>query len=305
QTFLTVASSPLSLSFSNDAMGLVAGGAAGHAYDEGADGEIAATTDRGASWSTLRVPTSSQIDDVAFPTANVGFALDNKRGVWKTTDGGVRWSALATGASNPFWLAAPATTTVLLIGKRGVKRSTDGGKSFRPVHTNVMISTKRQRTVKLSKLVLTDARTIPSAVLAWGSRLVESTTAGRTWRSIPLPLAHRPIDNVSFVSPTTGYILQGNFRLFFTRTRGRRWREIYSTGTSNPDEQISFSSAQNGYIGPGLARATGSDFDFVDVLHTTNGGKSWQPQIISGQGGDILATPGVAYFDDTLFFSPS
>ena len=262
-------------------------------------GQIASTTDAGASWSILRVPTSSDIDDVAFPTANIGFALDDNGDLHKTTDGGVSWSALDTGVSNPSVLAAPGPTTVLLIGQ-GVNRSTDGGSNFRLVQTKVAVSTRPKRTMKLSKFALSESQTIPGAVLAWGSRLIESTTSGRTWQSIRLPLAGRSIDDVSFVSPTTGYVLQKGFRVFFTRNRGRKWIEIKSTGV-NDLGGVSFSSAQNGYVEVG--GPVHNDFGLIDVLHTTNGGKSWQPQIIAGQGGQVLATPGVAYFTSALTFA--
>ncbi len=309
QTFSSVVSNRLSFAFSDDGWGLRAGGAAGHAYSTGDDGQIAATTDRGASWSILRVPTSSAIYDIAFPTANTGYALDDNGDLYKTIDGGVSWASLDTGVSNldfrayPSVLAAPSANTVLLIGIKGVNRSTDGGNNFSFVQTNVVISTKPKRTMQLSKLALSGSQAIQGAVLAWGSRLIESTTSGKTWQSIPLPLAHQSIDDVSFVSPTTGYALQG-FRVFFTRTRGRKWTEIESVDVDNVDV-ISFSSAQNGYLadnGP-LNNTGNNNFGLIDLLRTTNGGKSWQPEIIDGQGGQILATPGVDYFTGGLAFS--
>lgn len=304
QTFTSVYSSRFSFAFwSSDGVGLRAGGSAGNAYSTGAGGQIAATTNGGASWSILRVPTSSTIDDIAFPTASTGYALDDGGFLHKTSNGGHSWASLDTGVSNPSALAAPGTNTVLLIGTHGVSRSTDGGNNFHSVHTKVTISTKPRRTVKLSKFTVSESQTIRGAVLAWGSRLIESTTLGRTWRSVPVPLAHRSIGDVSFVSPTTGYVRQG-FRVFFTRTRGRKWTEIESLGTNFLGRgigAISFSSVQNGYAV--VAGPVNNNFGLVDLLHTTNGGRSWQPEIIDGQGGQILATPGSDYFLSGLTFT--
>ncbi len=302
QTFSSVVSSRLSFVVTqNPGEFLQAGGAAGYAYTPGKSGEISATTDGGASWRILRVPTPIDIDDVSFPTTNLGYALDKKGGLYRTKNGGVSWSALDTGVSNPSMVAAPGGKTVLLIGNYGVNRSTDRGNGFNPVRTKVVISTKPKRTMKLSKIALDESRTIPSAVLAWGYRLIESSTSGRTWQSIPLPLPRRSLDDVSFVSPTTGYVLQQGSRLFFTRNRGRKWTEIRSTGVNNLSG-VSFSSAQDGYVDIGGGNIN-TNFDLTDLLHTTNGGRSWQPQIITGHfAGHILATPGVAYFVCGLTF---
>jgi photosystem II stability/assembly factor-like uncharacterized protein len=299
QTFSSVYSSRFSFAFSTNGVGLRAGAAAGHAYSTGDGGQIAATTNGGASWSILRVPTSSDIGDIAFPTASTGYALDQDGFLHKTTNGGVSWSSLNTGVSNPSALATSGAKTVLLIGP-GVNRSTDGGNNFRSVQTKVAISTKPKRTMKLSKFALSESQTIRGAILAWGNRLIESTTSGRTWRSIPLPLAHRSLNDVSFVSPTTGYVLQGGFRVFFTRNRGRKWTEIESVGVPSLGG-ISFSSARTGYVeenGP-----VNNNFGLIDVLHTTNGGRTWQPEIIAGQGGQVLATPGFDYFTSGVTFS--
>ena len=297
QTFSSVVSSRLSFLLSPNDAGLRAGGAAGDAYAEGQGGEIAATVNGGASWSILRVPTASAIDDVAFPTQSVGYALDDAGFLHKTADGGTTWAALNTGVAGPSTVAAPNANTVLLIGPHGASRSTDGGINFNTVQTRIVFSTKPRRATKLSKLSLFQSETISGTVLAWGSQLIESTTSGRTWKAIPLPLPKRSLDGVSFVNATTGYVIQRGSHLFFTRNRGRNWKEIQSVG-SNVLGGVSFSSPQNGYVE--LSGAINNTFDLIDVLRTTNGGRSWQPEIIDGEGGEVLATPGVDYFASGL-----
>ena len=304
QTFSSVVSSRLSFTWSQFGAGLVPGGASGDAYGTGAGGQIAVTTNAGASWSTLRVPTGSAIDDVAFPTASTGYALDDAGFLHKTTDGGVSWASLDTGVGNPAAVAAPGANTVLLLGAGtgGVSRSTDGGNNFHTVGGKVVISTNPKRTMKLSRIALNTSQTIPGAVLAWQSRLIESTNSGRTWQSIPLPLPGRSIGDVSFVTPTTGYVIQTGSRVFFTRNRGRKWNEIDSIGVGELDV-ISFSSVGNGYVETVGAGSLNGDFTNIDVLHTTNGGRSWQAQVIVGQGGDVVATPSADYFMSDMTFS--
>ncbi len=302
QSFPSVVSGQLPFKWSDNGFGLVPGAQPGSAYGTGTQGQVAVTTNSGASWSTVRVPTASAIDDVAFPTASTGYALDDAGFLHKTTDGGVSWASLNTGVSQPSIVATPGGNTVLLIngGSGGVARSTNGGNSFQPVRGNVVISTKPKRTVKLSRLSLGSYQTIRGAVLAWQNRLIESTTSGRTWRSIPLPLPHRAIGDVSFVTPTTGYVLQRGSRLFFTRNSGRKWTEINTIGVGGLG-WVSFSSARNGYVE--VNGFLNGNFNRMDVLHTTNGGRSWQPEVIAGQGGKIVAASGADYFIDDLTFS--
>jgi photosystem II stability/assembly factor-like uncharacterized protein len=299
QTFASVVSSQLSFTDSPDGVGLVPGGAPGYAYDTGDSGQIAVTTNAGTSWSTLRVPTSIAIDDVAFPNASTGYALDDSGYLHKTTDAGISWASLDTGVANPTAVAAPGANTVLLFdgGSGGVSRSTDGGNNFHTVGGKVVISTKPKRTMKLSKLALNDSQTIPGAVLAWQNRLIQSTNSGRTWQSIPLP--GRSLTDVSFVTPTTGYVIQNDNRVFFTRNRGRKWTEINSIGVGGL-ATVSFSSVRNGYVVDNGSQS--GAFANIDVLHTTNGGKSWQPQFVIGQGGDVLSTPSADYFLSDLTF---
>src|SRR5207247_756576 len=49
---------------------------------------IAATTDGGASWSALRVPTSDAIVDVTFPAGGTGYAVDGSGTVFRTSTAG-------------------------------------------------------------------------------------------------------------------------------------------------------------------------------------------------------------------------
>jgi hypothetical protein len=104
---------------------------------------------------------------------------------------------------------------------------------------------------------------------------------------------------VSFVTPTTGYVIQNDNRVFFTRNRGRKWTEINSIGVGGL-ATVSFSSVRNGYVVDNGSQS--GAFANIDVLHTTNGGKSWQPQVVIGQGGDVLSTPSADYFLSDLTF---
>jgi photosystem II stability/assembly factor-like uncharacterized protein len=299
QTFPNVISTDLGFDLNPAGAGIVAGGTAGSAYITGAKGQIAATVNDGASWSLLRVPTSNEVVDVAFPTTSTGFELESDGTLRTTTNGGVAWASQDTGVSNAAALAATSTQNVLLIGGRGIFRSTDGGSSFAAVTSKVVLATKPKVTISVRKLELASSQTVGGTVLAWGdSGLFESTNGGGAWKHIPGPLPKGSLTSISFVSPSTGYVMDNSQRVFFTRNSGRKWTQLETLDF--PDlASLSFSSASDGLVALGNYGWNNPDFASVDVLATTNGGKSWQPEVIDGeQAGSILATPGVDYYDE-------
>jgi photosystem II stability/assembly factor-like uncharacterized protein len=297
-TFSNVISSDLGFTLNSGGAGIVAGGAAGSAYIPGTNGQIAATANDGASWGLLRAPTTNDVQDVAFPNTSTGFELESDGTLRTTSDGGVAWASQDTGVSSASALAATSTQNVLLIGPRGVNRSTDGGSSFSRVTSKVVLASKPKRTTTVAKLALTSSETVGDTVFAWGaSGLFESTNGGGTWKLIPKPLPKGSLVSVSFVSASTGYAMDNSQRLFFTRNSGRKWTQLESVGYPSL-ASLSFSSASDGLVALGNSNLS-NDFNSIDVLATTNGGKSWQPEVIDGeQAGSILATPGADYYDE-------
>ena len=282
---------------------LRAGGTTGDAYLLGQNGQIEATTNSGATWSVLRTPSDNEIVDAAFPTTSTGYVVTADDNVLrKTADGGTTWSSLDAGVSNSTQLAAPAAGTLLLIGPTGIRRSTDGGQTFTKVNGTVTEPStgkgKHKRTPKgpkVSSLKLTQSLTIGHIVFAYSTTAAfESTNSGAAWRAVPLPTKTK-ITQLSFVSATTGYVLDRAGDVLVTHNRGGTWTKLFTLGTDV--QQISFANAQNG-----LAAIGGGSFpdEFApDVLATTNGGKTWQPEVIDGEGdGDVLATPTKDYFAD-------
>jgi len=299
QTFPNVISSDLGFDLNTSGAGILAGGVAGSAYIPGASGRIAATTNDGASWSLLRVPTTNDVSDVAFPTTSDGFELESDGTLRTTTNAGVSWASQDTGVSGAVALAATSPENVLLIGPRGVNRSTDGGSSFSSVSGKVVLAAKPKRTTTVGKLGLANSQTVGGTVLAWGrSGLFESTNGGGAWKLTPGPLPKGHLVSVSFVSPSTGYAMDNSERVFFTRNRGRKWTQLETIGWPALTS-LSFSSASDGLVALSGYDFDNPDFNSVDVLATTNGGKTWQPEVIDGeQAGTILATPAADYYDE-------
>jgi photosystem II stability/assembly factor-like uncharacterized protein len=231
------------------------------------------TTDAGETWTRIGVPTPNAVQDVAFPTASLGYALDAGGGLFRTTNGGVAWSILDTGTRQaPQAIFAPDSRVVLLIGPRGMFRSTDGGETFARLRHPVV----RVRT-------LVNAERAGTGVLAYGPRVIAlSTNKGRTWRRIVRPTQQAEVVSASFVSAKRGYVLETDGRAYTTRDAGKHWTELVALGHST-GRQFAFSDARNGWLALGIGPAT--------LLRTTDGGRSWRPQIIGNTGDPIVAAP--------------
>jgi photosystem II stability/assembly factor-like uncharacterized protein len=269
------------------------------AYIPGHGGRIAATTDGGASWLVLRLPTADPIVDVAFPRGEIGYAVDESGTVFRTTTAGRTWSVESSDPPAPAALVAPGANTVLLVGSGGVRRSTDAGRSFRALSATVVVRRNgKKRSVRLSLFrLLAAALSHGAVVFAYGEDLLRSTDAGVRWTLIPRPLPRHPVEAVSFVSASTGYELSDGL-LFFTQDSGRHWRQIASVPTKDVGEgtEISFSSVSDGYV---LSNYPGEDG--LLPFRTEDGGRTWIPEALHASAvaatgtGDYLNGRGLFY----------
>jgi photosystem II stability/assembly factor-like uncharacterized protein len=246
------------------------------AYVPSHSGLIAATTNGGASWGAMRVPTSSTIEDVAFPTTAVGYAVNEAGTVFRTANSGLSWSILNSGGGIPSALLAPKEGTVVLVGPTGLRRSTNAGASFASVAGTVVLGKRHHKTLqrRLSAFPLfAGGQTVGSAMIAWGDEAIESLDGGAHWKLIPRPLKHGNIESLSFVTPSSGYAVSLQ-RLFFTRNGGRSWKELDSMGNEALGGQgtIAFSSVEDGYA---MFAGGGNR-----VLRTSDGGRTWIPETL-------------------------
>lgn len=232
----------------------------------GANGVLARTQDGGATWTTVGVPTTGVVLDASFPNPDLGFAIDSSGGAFKTVNGGASWQILDPGASAGLaGVLALDPNSVLLIGPRGVRRSVDGGTSFE------FVGDKDVRNVRL-----VNAEPAGGAVLAYGGDALRiSADGGRTWKRVRLPKRDANVRDADFLTARVGYILTTDGRLWRTRNAGRRWEQLSALGTGGSG--VSFSTARTGYVTVNdFAPAVGGY-----VFHTVNGGKSFEPQLVS------------------------
>jgi photosystem II stability/assembly factor-like uncharacterized protein len=231
----------------------------------GPNGTLARSTDGGSTWSELGVSTSEDVLDVSFADAFVGYAVDAAGAAFRTDNGGVSWQILNTGYSaTPQAVLALDTRTVLLVGGRGILRSTDGGDTFSRVRARIVAAAR-----------LFNADRAEGRVFAYGSKnIVASTNLGRTWKKVLRP-RKALLASLDFVGARIGLVLGQDGQVFKTRNGGRRWRDLSAVG-SDDATGMSFSSESRGY----LALSRFGDDSSGYLLRTTDGGRTWRPQLV-------------------------
>ena len=238
----------------------------GVAFASGAGGTLAKTTNGGQSWSDVGVATSGNVVGVSFPTPAFGYALDDAGSLLKTANGGASWSLLNTGTpTQQIALLALDANRVLLVGPRGLRRSTDGGATFLPVPGSAVPAA-----------ALNDIEAVPGAVIAsGGQRILISTNGGKSFGAVKRP-TKSTLRAVRFVSGRRGYALDVAGRVWSTANRGRHWTQLVGTGTLTASG-MAFSASGRGYL---LTDSFGTQRGGF-VLKTSDGGRTWHPQLVS------------------------
>jgi photosystem II stability/assembly factor-like uncharacterized protein len=267
-SFVPVSDQALAGSFSR-----LRSGSASLALAPGQSGKLARSTDGGRHWSTTQLPTSEDLRDVWFVDDQVGFALDAGGAVLRTLDGGGGWSAIGAGGAGigvrANALYAVDQNVVLLFGPRGVRRSTSSTTpSFDPVDSKVANAT-----------TLTDYDSAGGAVFAYGRKgVIVSRNDGASWKRVKRPVKNARYRNVDFITDKRGFALLESGRLFKTGNAGKSWSEVVGTGT-NRGYDLSFGDAGNGYLSVDRFGRSGGRQAWI--LHTSDGGASWRPQLLA------------------------
>ena len=247
------------------------------AYAGGSLGALVRTGDAGQTWSRVSPPTEADLRALAAAGPNRLYVYSADGSLRRSDNGGQSYRLLNAGTFRPLGIAAIDPDRLVLLG-RGLALSTNAGGSFQRARGQVA----RER--------LFAADRAGNAFLVYGARAVYQTAdLGTHWQRVRRP-NRREIIDVDFVDPNHGYLLASDRTLWRTSDRGRHWRLVPSIGSRV--YAIEFSSRTDGYAVPsfGSLRSKGV------VLRTTDGGRSWRPQLVSPQAlGAVESSVGVDY----------
>ena len=111
------------------------------------------------------------MQDTSFTTADSGYALDQRGGLFRTANGGATWQPIDPGTTAAPRAVITTGDVVLLAGPRGVRRASAGGEFS-----------------LIGRAAVDPFDRAGSAIFAYGARtIIRSTNRGRRWTTIKLP----------------------------------------------------------------------------------------------------------------------
>ena len=224
-------------------------------------------TNGGVNWTTVGCSDYGDRSVMRrFPLPADGYAIDAIGGAFRTVNGGCQLADPLTRVfgrrRQPCW--RPIPTPSLLVGPTGVRRSTDGGGTF---------GDGDDKDVKKARLNQRQAGGRRNPRLRAPKPLCVSTNSGADVEEGRTAEEDRRSSTPSFVSAQRGFILtRHHTSCCGPRTEVAGWTTVSAIGTAK-GYAISFSSLASGFVS--VQNPSGL------VLHTTDGGASWQPQLIS------------------------
>ncbi len=239
---------------------------------------ISLTSDGGATWRSVGIPTPRGISAAAFADATTGYVQDDGGTLRRTVNGGASWQILDPGpaAGRLQGIVTLTPTRVLLITSAGVARSVDGGETVNLVSSPVL-----RRSKVIRRGILSASGSGPRAYIAGRSGLLVTTNGGSTWREARLPrIGNRvpAIAKADCIAPGGCWILTTGSRLY--RLVGTTWRDVTpSVGVPLRNvTSIAVTGPGEAYLALGR---TPTPFDQQGVvLATRDGGASWAPQLL-------------------------
>ncbi|OYT12530.1 MAG: hypothetical protein B6I18_00050 [Bacteroidetes bacterium 4572_112] len=222
-------------------------------------GEILKSTDGGLIWSSQSMGTST-LNAIA-GTSAARWAVGNGGTIYYSSNG-TTWTTQSSGTTtNLNDVQFPTATTGYAVGGAGIIRKTINGTTW----SDPIIS--GGTTFTLNAVHFTD---VSNGVVGGDYNFIQGfinrTTSGASYFGLPSTTISK-INDIYFVSATTGFAAAESGNIFKTTNSGMSWTPL-SSGTTSHINAIHFSDTNNGYaVGDGGI-----------ILHTINGGTTWVTQ---------------------------
>lgn len=224
-------------------------------------------------WVLRSTLNAASVIDADFSSPDRGYVLRSGNTILRTTDNGLSWSPVDPGITTPVSvIVTPNDSTALVFGSFGVRRAVEGG-AFETVIAKVL---RGYRVV--------GARSAGSRVIAWSNkskvRPLISANAGRSWKAITLPKGVTRVSDLQ-VLPGRGLLLDAGGWLYRSSNDAGKWTRLTGLGVDTSDTTgVHVAGASEYFIGTSRTVPV--------VLHSTDAGKTWQPQGVGASNTSIL-----------------
>lgn len=240
---------------------------------------LSISSDSGDTWNYILDAVDAVLNDGAFPSNQIGYAVGWDGLVFKTQDAGENWTQITIGG-NPgsrnfngvdFW---DASNGVIVGGNESndaiqtILKTTDGGSNWSVISDNLG---PWLRDVHFT------SSSIGYAVGDDGT-VLKTTDGGSNWsaQSIPTSVGSRRLNKVFFLNSSEGFIVGGNVSndsittILGTTNGGTNWSVIV--------DELGPMLNDVYFINSTKAYAVG---DYGKVLLTTDGGEDWNPETLT------------------------
>jgi photosystem II stability/assembly factor-like uncharacterized protein len=239
--------------------------ASGNGWATGTCGTLASTQNNGQDWALGTTPEGLDFDAVTCQPGTdcqtVFLAKDGQ--VFRSTNGGQSWTAIAVDCSGPRGFAFLDNNTIVLShSSASLFRSTDGGDSWAEIPL---------------EYTYRDEAHFPTNTIGYvfqqsGGPLLKSTDAGATWDSIYQFDANALYG--SWIDENIGFLYDQSRNVFKTTNGGSTWDLVADTGVpGNVRRLVALSETELvAYVFPS------------SIFRSTDGGVTWMNNSSIGDG---------------------
>jgi len=242
-------------------------------YATGDAGTVLKTSNGGASWIDVSIPSTYPVSDLSFVTPLLGWVVTgdpnnsmSTGSVWNTSDGGTTWNQQSLGTTNArlgvsFVSATNGWACGANNGPWDIRATTNGGSSW-----TLQSGSGYGWTYDIDCISSTLGWTVGVVYFPSSSGFVLKTTNGTSWTQLntgTVPFLY----GVQFVDANFGYAVGDAGTVIATVNGGSSWT-TENTGTTNNLSDVSFITSTLGWI-------CGSN---GTILKTTDGGTTWNSQ---------------------------
>jgi photosystem II stability/assembly factor-like uncharacterized protein len=220
---------------------------------------ILRTSNSGASFELITVPSGSSLYALHFPDPNTGYAAGLNGRVLKSTNSGLSWYLLNPGVSVTLNSVSFLNSETGYIAGYNTKvlYTTNGGTSW--VDRSLGLS------VNIISAFFTSQDTGYVGTASGTQQLFRTTNGGINWVQQSIPNVFLLfVKSIQFINSNTGYFVGDVPFIFRTTNSGVSWDTTYSGAAGARFLDVFFGGSDTGYaVGEGV------------ICKTTNGGSSW------------------------------
>jgi len=223
-------------------------------------GTIINTKDGGVTWTNQDPGVTVALNGLFFLNTSQGWVVGDNGTILRTTDGGAHW------------VQEPVSTGDSFVSVSFTDALNGWAASYTPIKYDYSLED----------------------FVDWQASIWHSTDGGQTWSPQTVPASAMLLKRVFFVNPNTGFAAgtkrtgydefgspQALGGIYGTTDGGHTWNEVFATGAGFTFTALYFTDASNGWAA-GFPHS--SDSLGACGFHTSDGGKTWQPQNLNFGG---------------------